>query len=133
MSETKQILDSIINDFSIEKFTSFFRAKSRQYREINQSYQQYDDSDFKKGYYVHKDFGGSASLKKVLPVLVPKLSYKSLNIQEGGNASESWRKMIEPGASAKERKQIYKDLLKYCGLDTMAMVEILKMLEKIIK
>jgi len=47
MSETRQILDSIINDFSIEKFTRFFRTKSRQYREINQSYQQYEDDDFK--------------------------------------------------------------------------------------
>jgi adenine-specific DNA-methyltransferase len=47
MSENRQILEEITNNFSTEKFTRFFRSKSRQYREINQSYQQYDDSDFK--------------------------------------------------------------------------------------
>jgi len=49
MSETKQILTSIINDFSTEKFIRFFRAKSRQYRELNQDYQQFNDADFKNG------------------------------------------------------------------------------------
>jgi len=50
MSETKQILDSIINDFSTEKFNLFFRRKTQgKFREINQSYQHYDDSDFKNG------------------------------------------------------------------------------------
>ncbi|OIO13996.1 MAG: hypothetical protein AUJ81_10455 [Helicobacteraceae bacterium CG1_02_36_14] len=86
---------------------------------------------FRNGHYVHKDFHGSASLKSVLPVLVPELSYKKLNIQEGGNASESWRKMIDPKTPAKEKKQIYDDLLKYCQLDTLGMVEILKFLQKI--
>ena len=66
-----------------------------------------------------------------MPVLVPKLSYKELNIQEGGMASESWKKMIDPQTPDKEKKQIYNDLLKYCGLDTLAMVEILRVLEKI--
>jgi len=48
MSETKQILDSIIKDFSIERFNLFFRRKTQgKFREINQSYQHYDDSDFK--------------------------------------------------------------------------------------
>ncbi len=50
MSETKQILDSIINDFSTEKFNLFFRRKTQgKFREINQSYKQYDDSDFENG------------------------------------------------------------------------------------
>ena len=50
MSEAKQILDSIINEFSTEKFNLFFRRKTQgKFREINQSYQQYDDSDFKNG------------------------------------------------------------------------------------
>ncbi len=87
---------------------------------------------FRQGYYVHKDFAGSASLKKVLPVLAPKLSYEKLNIHEGGTASESWRKMIDPATDKTESKRIYNDLLKYCELDTLAMVEILKVLEKVI-
>jgi hypothetical protein len=92
----------------------------------------YDLMDtFKKGYYVHHDFKGSASIKKVLPVLVPKLSYKKLNIQEGGTASDSWLKMIDGRMNKKDAAQTYKDLLKYCELDTLAMVEILEVLRKI--
>ncbi|MCX6740338.1 MAG: DUF2779 domain-containing protein [Candidatus Parcubacteria bacterium] len=86
---------------------------------------------FRKGYYVHKNFHGSASIKKVLPVLIPKLSYKNLNIQEGGTASDSWKTLIDPDIDKKEKDKLYKDMTDYCGLDTMAMVEILKFLQKI--
>jgi hypothetical protein len=87
---------------------------------------------FKKGFYIHKDFLGSASLKKVLPVLVPSLSYGELNIHEGMTASNSWYEMVSEKTAEKRRKEIYDDLLKYCRLDTLAMVEILKELKKII-
>lgn len=92
----------------------------------------YDLMDaFKKGHYVHYEFKGSASIKKVLPVLVPELSYKKLNIQEGGTASDSWLQMVDGRMSKKDATQTYKDLLKYCELDTLAMVEILEVLQKI--
>lgn len=84
---------------------------------------------FKKGYYVHKDFKGSASIKKVLPVLVPELSYKALNIQEGGTASESWLKVANPQIAPAERNQLAQDMLAYCKLDTLAMVRILEVLD----
>ena len=86
---------------------------------------------FKKGYYVHKDFKGSASIKKVLPALVPELSYKALNIQEGGTASESWLKVANPELPPAERNQLAQDMLAYCRLDTLAMVEILEVLNKL--
>lgn len=86
---------------------------------------------FRKGYYVHKDFDGSAKLKKVLPVIVPELSYKGLGIQEGMIASNSWGEAVKPGTSRKERDKIYKDLLDYCELDTLAMVKILEKLSKL--
>lgn len=83
---------------------------------------------FKKGYYVHKDFIGSASIKKVLPVLVPELSYGDLAIHEGGTASNKWRVMIDAKTDKKESEQIYNNLLTYCELDTLAMVRILEQL-----
>ena len=86
---------------------------------------------FKKGYYVHKDFIGSASIKKVLPVLVPELSYADLNIHEGGTASNKWRVMIDSKTDKKESEQIYNNLLTYCELDTLAMVKILERLYKL--
>jgi len=83
---------------------------------------------FKKGYYVHKDFKCSASIKKVLPVLVPTLSYKALNIQEGGTASESWLKVADPKIDQSAKDKLAGDMLAYCRLDTLAMVEILEVL-----
>jgi len=88
---------------------------------------------FRKGYYVHKDFYGSASLKRVLPVIVPDLSYGNLEIQEGMSASNKWREMIDPKMDKKQAEEIYNNLLKYCELDTLAMVRILKELVKILK
>lgn len=86
---------------------------------------------FKKGYYVHKDFKNSASIKKVLPVLVPSLSYKSLAIQEGGTASANWLKVSDSKIGKKEKEKLANDMLAYCELDTMAMVKILEVLEKL--
>ncbi|MGM0583025.1 MAG: DUF2779 domain-containing protein, partial [Bacteroidota bacterium] len=86
---------------------------------------------FKKGFYVHKEFHGSASLKKVLPVVVPELSYKDLDINEGVLASNSWGDMVTKEMTQKEKDKIYDDLLKYCELDTLAMVRILEELNNI--
>jgi len=86
---------------------------------------------FFNSWYVNKDFGGSASIKAVLPVLAPELSYKSLNIQEGGSAQRLWMEAILYGKREAEKEQILSDLIKYCGLDTLAMVEIYRQLLKI--
>ena len=88
---------------------------------------------FRKGFYVHKDFHGSASIKKVLPVLCPDLKYTDLDIQEGETASNKWREMIDPKANKKASQEIYDDLIKYCALDTMAMVRILEEVRKAVK
>ncbi|MFZ3020312.1 MAG: DUF2779 domain-containing protein, partial [Minisyncoccia bacterium] len=78
----------------------------------------YDLMDiFRAQHYVHKNFKGSTSIKKVLPVLAPHLDYKKLNIQEGGAASDAWWKMVGPITPASEKKQIATDLKEYCGLD----------------
>jgi len=87
---------------------------------------------FKKGFYVHKEFHGSASLKKVLPVVVPELNYGALDISEGMTASNSWGDMITKNMSQEEKDKIYHNLLKYCELDTLAMVRILEELKKIV-
>ena len=63
--------------------------------------------------------------------MVPKLSYKDLNIQEGGTASESWLKVNDPKIGQKEKDDLAKDMLAYCRLDTLAMVEILEVLKKL--
>ena len=80
--------------------------------------------------YQHPDFQGSASIKKVLPVLLPELSYKSLDIQNGTMALSEWEKMIKGGMSDDDIEKTKANLLKYCALDTMAMVEIFEVLRR---
>lgn len=86
---------------------------------------------FSKNYYVDARFKGSASIKNVLPVIVPSLTYKSLGIQKGDQAVERWEKMIFGDISAEEREDIRTDLLAYCSLDTEAMVEIYRFLKAV--
>lgn len=87
---------------------------------------------FSRNFYVDAKFKGSASIKKVLPVIVPSLSYKKLNVQKGDQAIERWEKLIAIDTSQKEKDQIAKDLLEYCKLDTFAMVEIYRFLKKLV-
>ena len=86
---------------------------------------------FSENLYVDSAFKGSASIKRVLPVIVPELTYKSLNISKGDQASERWERMISGDTSDGEKKQIERDLLEYCGMDTWAMVRIWEVLRKI--
>jgi hypothetical protein len=79
---------------------------------------------FSNGHFVHKDFKGSASIKNILPVLVPKLSYKLLGINEGGMAQRVWMDTFLKNKNSDNKEQIVKDLIEYCKLDTLAMVEI---------
>jgi len=81
---------------------------------------------FKNQFYVHYEFKGKTSIKYVLPALAPQFSHKTLNIQEGGTASETWNKIVSDKFSEKEIKEKSKDLLDYCKLDTLAMFEIWK-------
>lgn len=87
---------------------------------------------FSENNYVDPAFKGSASIKRVLPVIVPELTYKSLNIHKGDQASERWEKMISSDTPEEEKKQIEKDLLEYCKMDTWAMVKIYEMLRGLI-
>lgn len=61
-------------------------------------------------------------------MLVPNLSYKDLEIQEGATASLSWYRMVTSEAAKADRDRVYKNLLDYCCLDTLAMVEIFRCL-----
>lgn len=86
---------------------------------------------FQKNLYVHKDFKGKYSIKKVLPVLDPELSYKDLNVSDGSMAMNAWKKMVFETASEVEKEQIKKDMLEYCKLDTWAMVRIHEFLREL--
>lgn len=86
---------------------------------------------FWQGWYIDAGFKGSASIKAVLPVLVPELSYKDLDIQEGASAQRLWMEAVLDGKRPNEKEKILDDLLDYCKLDTLAMVEIYNVLGKL--
>jgi len=77
--------------------------------------------------YHYKDyrFQSSHSLKSVLPVLIPKLQYDELAVQEGTEAQVVWDQMIKTEDETEKEKMI-EGLREYCKMDTLAMVEIHK-------
>ena len=79
--------------------------------------------------YIDGNFGGSFSIKKVLPVICPQLSYSELDISDGTSAMEKWLKMASFETEDAEKDEIYLALLEYCKLDTFAMVELYKFLK----
>ena len=86
-----------------------------------------------KDYYT-KDMDGSYSIKYVLPALFPndpELNYKNLDLIHNG--SEAMNTFAILGTMDKNEQEEYrKALLKYCKLDTYAMVKIYyKILEKV--
>lgn len=77
--------------------------------------------------YLHQ-MNGSASLKDVLPALIPEMTYENLDIQEGGMASIYFLKLAQT-QDEKERDNLRQALFDYCGQDTLAMVRILEKLK----
>lgn len=76
------------------------------------------------------NFHGSYSIKKVLPAIVPDLSYNNLEIGDGGLASSEWLRMRMLDDHS-ERSRILQQLSNYCKLDTFAMVRILEEMDKL--
>ncbi len=52
MSDARSLLESIIEEYSVEKFTRFFREKSQKFTPRQESYSRYDDDNFTKGFKI---------------------------------------------------------------------------------
>lgn len=72
---------------------------------------------------------GSYSIKRVLPALVPELSYENLDIGNGEEASIAWLNLHHHPDMA-EAANIRQRLLEYCYLDTWGMVRIVERLRE---
>jgi hypothetical protein len=86
---------------------------------------------FKSGSYSDVRFAGSASIKKVLPVMVPSMSYANMPIARGDEASLAYEKLISGEIGPGDWQHIREDLSAYCKLDTDAMASILNVLSNI--
>jgi Domain of unknown function(DUF2779) len=83
-----------------------------------------------KAYYYHPAMKGSWSIKAVLPTIAPDLAYENLGeVRDGGGAQDAYRVIIDPHASAEQRKVLEADLRMYCQHDTLAIVELARFLE----
>lgn len=74
--------------------------------------------------YVDFRFHGSTSIKKVLPVLCPQFSYLDLEVQDGTMALDTWGRMVSDPNFKEDKNTVRQNLLDYCKLDTLAMVNI---------
>lgn len=85
---------------------------------------------FQKKYYYNYKMQGSYSIKYVLPALIPELSYKDLEINEGGLASIAFESLFYE-TDLMRIADTRTNLLEYCKLDTLAMVKLLDKLESL--
>jgi hypothetical protein len=71
----------------------------------------------------HEKFGGSFSIKKVVPALVPEVGYEDLRISEAEIASVQLARIIFGGSAIHpdEKAELRQSLLEYCKRDTAAM------------
>jgi len=72
----------------------------------------------------HPGFKGSFSLKDVLPVLVPGLTYNGLAIRDGETAARTFEGLVTGAIPDEDRAASRQALLEYCKLDTLAMVKV---------
>jgi len=87
---------------------------------------------FRNFYYYDPKQKGSASIKYVLPVL-SDLSYSEMDIGNGILASLEYERVTYGDVEEAERLKVRKALEKYCELDTLAEVEIVKGLTEELK
>lgn len=92
-------------------------------------------SVFSSGYYYLQQMHGSLSIKSVLPAMFPNdpsLNYDNLDGVHNGGQAMTVFKMIKDMPIA-EQASTRQNLLKYCELDTLAMVRIWQELTRVSK
>jgi hypothetical protein len=83
----------------------------------------WDQLDIFRDDYLDPAFEGSNSIKKVLPVLVPELSYDDLDVKRGDQAQAVWQMLLNAKEEEK-RDELATQLRAYCKRDTFAMTAI---------
>ncbi len=79
---------------------------------------------FSKWYYYSLDFKGSNSIKYVLPAMVPKMSYEWMWVANWLIAMQTLNNIFEWKINWKEKEEQIRNLLLYCGQDSLAMYKI---------
>ena len=91
----------------------------------------WDQLDVFRYDYLDPAFEGSNSIKRVLPVLVPGLTYDDLSVRRGDHAQAIWQALIQSDDPV-QRDELAANLTAYCHRDTQAMVEIHRALTRLV-
>lgn len=75
-------------------------------------------------HFYHPDMHGSWSLKTILPVVAPDLSYGAGELQDGAAASAAWFEAQRPETTAERRAVLASELTRYCALDTEGLLRL---------
>ena len=135
----ERLLESLGEHGTIVVYSSYEAAMMRQvaeaFPELRQAFSAiskrlWDLYPVIKEHYYHPAFQGSYSIKSVLPVMVPELSYRDLLIQEGAQAAAEYYRMVFVEEDWIEQARIKDALLQYCARDTMAMVRLRRALKE---
>jgi hypothetical protein len=126
----------------ISWYKHFENSRNRELAELLPQYSEFLNSIVDRTYdlmdivhnqhYVHPNFKGSSSIKKVQPVLASNFDYKKLGVQNGTDAIDAYRKISRGelvGQSVEEKRQ---EMLEYCKYDTEVMYEIWKFFEELV-
>jgi predicted RecB family nuclease len=75
-------------------------------------------------HFYHPAFRGSTSIKRVLPALVPEMSYAGMDIGDGDTAMAAFACLAHGRYTGEEEGTVREQLLAYCAQDTLAMVRL---------
>jgi predicted RecB family nuclease len=135
----ERLLESLGRDGTIVVYSSYEEAMMRQVAEAFPEFRLafaavikrlWDLYPVIKNHYYHPAFLGSYSIKSVLPVMVPELSYRDLSIREGAQAASEYYRMAFIEEDWIEQARIRDALLQYCARDTMAMLRLRRALRE---
>ncbi len=88
-------------------------------------------SPFRSRHVLLPKFHGSFSMKSILPALVPGMTYEGMPVGNGTDAQNAYKALLSGKLPPKEDAQLRKDLIAYCGQDTLAMVKVLDYLNNV--
>ena len=75
------------------------------------------------------DFQRSYSIKRVLPAMVPEMSYDGLLVQSGDQVSSIWERLCDVNLASADRMRLRRALLDYCERDTLALAHLVDVLK----
>ena len=146
----KDLLDEFLSDIwdDLDKtfivwYSPFENTRNKEiaetFPELKESFEMinentYDLMDiFSKWYYYSLIFEWSNSIKYVLPALVPEMTYKNMEVPNWLVAMQTLNQIIEWKITWEEKEKQIKNLLLYCGQDSLAMYRIYERIVESIK